>query len=155
MNCANCKTECTGVTPYKFYFGKHGGTDMPNRHTMRTHYQIAGSEEAYFCNDCVDKQIERRARLTAGLVFAGTLLLATLRLVLGGPAPQGSELETVVGFPLAFVAGIVIYIGIRRWKKSRQKEFVGDRMAINLRKADLKRRGFNAFFTRMDYQRLI
>ena len=154
MECARCGLETPAGRHYRFYFGKHGGTDMPDRHTMRTRYTVEGSEDAFLCDRCVDQNIERRARLMAGGVFVVTLLLATLRLVVGGPAPQGSELETVVGFPAAFVFGPVMYLGIRRWKKGTQKEFVGDRLAIKTRKAVLMQSGHDAFFTREDYLRL-
>jgi hypothetical protein len=127
---------------------------MPDRRTTRTRYKIEGSENAFLCDQCVGQHVERRARLMAGSVFVAILLLSTLRLVLGGPAPQGSELETVIGFPLAFVAGLVLYLGIRRWKKGKQREFMGDSLAINTRKAALKQSGYDAFFTREDYLRL-
>jgi hypothetical protein len=127
---------------------------MPDRRTTRTRYKIVGAEDPFLCDQCVGQHIERRARLTAGGVFVVTLLLATLRVVLGGPAPQGSELETVVGFPTAFVAGLVIYFGIRRWKRGKQREYMGDGLAIKIRKAALKQNGYDAFFTRQDYLRL-
>jgi len=154
MKCARCGRETTEGISYRFYFGKRGQTDMPDRRTTRTHYKIVGSEDAFLCDQCVGQHIERRARLTAGGVFVVTMLLATLRVVLGGPAPQGSELETVVGFPTAFVAALVIYFGIRRWKRGRQREYMGDGLAIKLRKATLKQSGYDAFFTRQDHQRL-
>jgi len=154
MKCARCGTETSVGNSYKFYFGKRGQTDMPDRRTTRTRYAIVGSEDSFLCDRCVDQNIERRARLTASGVFLLILVLAGLRLVLGRPAPEGSELETVVGFPAAFLFGPAIYFGIRRWKKGKQKQDVGDRLAIRTRKADLVRSGHDAFFTREDYLRL-
>jgi len=91
----------------------------------------------------------------AGVVFMVTLGLSILRVVLGGPAPQGSELETVIGFPAAFVFGLLIYFGIGRWKKGKQREHIGEGLLIKMCKLALKHSGYDAFFTREDYQRLI
>ena len=154
MECASCGRNTTEGDQYKFYYGKRGKTDMIDFRTSQTRYAISDSEDVFLCDQCVDWRIERRARLTAGGAFLLVLLLATLRLVLGGSAPQGSELESVIGFPMAFVFGLLIYFGIRRWKKGKQREYVGDALAITTRKSALIQRGFDAFFTRDDYLRL-
>jgi hypothetical protein len=154
MKCIRCGRETAEGDIYKFYYGKTGETDFPNHRTTRTRYAIAASENAYICDQCVGQHIERRARLMAGGVFVGILILSILRLVIGGPAPKGSELETVIGFPMAFVGGLVLYIGIRRWKKGKQRKFMGDSLAIKTRKTALTQSGYNAFFTRDDYLRL-
>jgi hypothetical protein len=153
MKCIKCGSETSGGRQYRFYFGKHAGTDYPTSKVTRTSYQMGGSEEVFLCDPCVDGKIERRARLTAGGVFLVTLLLSFLRLSMG-PAPQGSEMETVIGFPAAFIFGLVIYLGIRKWKNGRQKEDEGDRLAIQVRKPDLKLQGYDAYFGRADYKRL-
>jgi len=154
MKCVKCGDEANKGALYKFYYGKQGATDYPSRRTTRTRYKIAGSEDTFLCDGCVDQHIERRARLMAGGVFLLILILSILRLTLGGPAPQGSELETVVGFPTAFVAGFFLYFGIRRWKKNKQREFMGDILAIKTRKATLKQSGYDSFFTREEFSRL-
>ena len=153
MNCVHCGNDIQAGKHYRFYYGKQGETDFPNRKTTRTRYTIGGWEDAFLCNHCVDMAIDLRARNTAAAVFIVALAFATLRLLLG-PAPQGSELETVIGFPIAFIGGFIVYKGIQSWKKGKQREDEGQRLAIKARKSDLRDRGYDAFFTQSDYNRL-
>ena len=154
MKCIKCGNETNKGAIFKFYYGKRGGTEQISRRATLTRYQMAGSEDAYLCDGCVDQHIEKRARWMGGGVFLSILILSILRLTLGGPAPQGSELETVIGFPTALVAGIFLYYGIRRWKKNKQRVFMGDNLAIKTRKPILKRSGYDSFFTRDEFARL-
>jgi hypothetical protein len=153
MQCMQCFTQTNNGELFKFYYGKRGATSVIDRRTTFTRYTIRGTEEPFLCKRCVDQAIEGRARLFGGGVFIVILLLSFLRLAMG-PAPAGSEMETVIGFPTAIIAGLILYLGIRRWKKNKMRKFAGDTLAIKLRKTMLKQGGNDAFFTREAYSRL-
>lgn len=154
MICVHCGNDIQAGKRYRFYYGKRGETDFPDHRTTRTKYAISKWEDAFLCDDCVDKAIDLRARNTAAAVFLIVLAFAVLRLFLG-PAPQGSELKTVLGFPIAFIGGFIIYKGIQSWKKGKQREDEGQRLAIKTHKPDLISQGYDAFFIQSDYDRLV
>jgi len=155
MKCINCNRDGQAGRSYRFYFGRHGSTDFPDRRTTRTHFSMGGSEDAYLCDLCVDQKIERRARVTAAGVFLLTVSLAVIRLLLDDYMPAGAALERVIGFPMALIMPLVIYFGIRRWKQGKQREEEGERLAIHARKLPLRALGYDAFFTQNEYSRLI
>jgi hypothetical protein len=154
MKCVNCGNETQAGKPYRFYYGKQGETDFPTHKTTRTRYAIGGWEDAFLCDPCVDKKIDTRARNTALAVFILTLSMALLRLALDAYVPQGAPLEKVIGFPMAFFFGLLIYKGIQSWKKGKQREDEGQRLAIMARKPALRGQGYNAFFTLSEFSRL-
>jgi hypothetical protein len=154
MLCLHCGKDIQSGKSYRFYFGKRGETDFPDRRTTRTKYSLGNWEDTFLCDDCVDTTIDLRARKTAAAVFLIALAFAILRLLLG-PAPQGSELETVIGFPIAFIGGFIVYKGIQSWKKGKQREDEGQRLAIKTRKPALVSQGYDAFFIQSDYDRLV
>ena len=155
MKCANCDCESQAGKPYRFYYGKQGETDFPTHKMKRTRFAIGGWEDAFLCDPCVDRKIDTRARNTALGVFILTLSLSLLRLALDSSMPQGTPLEKVIGFPTALIFGLLIYKGIRSWKKGKQREDEGQRLAIMARKHDLRSKGFDAFFTQAEFSRLI
>ena len=155
MKCVNCGNETQSGKTYPFYYGKKGETVFPTHKTSFTHYSIAGQEDAFLCDECVDAKIEHRARMTAIYAFAGTLLLALLRLLLDPyAAPDAPAMEKVLGFPMAFSIALILYFGIRRWKNGKQREDEGQRLAIKARNPTLLGQGFDAFFTQSEYSRL-
>ena len=154
MQCANCGNEFLAGKPYRFYYGKQGETDFPTHKTTRTRYAISGSEDAFLCDPCVDRKIDTRARNTALGVFILTLSLALLRLALDAYVPQSAPMERIIGFPMAFIFALIIFKGIQSWKKGKQREEEGQRLAIMARKPALRSQGFDAFFTQAEFSRL-
>ena len=154
MKCASCGNECSAGKTYRFYYGKQGETDFPSRKLTRTKYAIRGSEDAFLCDTCVDRKIDTRARTTALAVFFLTLFLALLRLALDVYVPKGAPMEKVIGFPMAIFFGLLIYKGIQNWKKGKQREEEGQRLAIRARKPVLRSQGYDAFFTQVEFSRL-
>lgn len=154
MKCVKCEIETSNGKTYRFYYGKRGATDFPGTRFTRTKFAVDGSEDAYLCSNCLDGSIERRARTTAAAVFGLLLALSLIRLMMG-PAAKGSELETIVGFPTAFMGACVVYLGIRSWKKGKQREEEGQKVAIRVRKPALLALGYDSFFTLNEYSRLI
>lgn len=154
MKCANCDNESLAGKTYRFYYGKQGETDFPTHKVKRTRYAIGGSEDAFLCDPCVDRKIDTCARNTAIAVFILTLSLALLRLTLDAYMPQGTPIEKAIGFPMAFLFALLIYKGILSWKKGKQREDEGQRLAIMARKPSLRDQGFDAFFTQAEFSRL-
>jgi hypothetical protein len=154
MQCVNCGNESLAGKPYRFYYGKQGETDFPTHKMRRTRFAIGGSEDAFLCDSCVDRKIDTRARNTALGVFILTLSLSLLRLALDAYMPQGTPIEKVIGFPMAFFFPLLIYKAIQSWKKGKQREDEGQRLAIKARKPALRGQGFDAFFTQAEFSRL-
>lgn len=154
MKCANCSNESLAGKTYRFYYGKQGETDFPTHKLTRTRFAIGGWEDAFLCDPCVDRKIDKRARNTALGVFIMTLSLALLRLALDAYVPQGAPMERIIGFPMAFISALIIYKGIQSWKKGKQREEEGQRLAIMARKPTLRGQGYDAFFTLSEYSRL-
>ena len=117
MKCVNCNNETLTGKTYRFYYGKQGETDFPTHKTTRTHFAISGSEDAFLCDPCVDRKIDTRARNTALAVFLLTFSLALLRLALDAYVPNGAPMEKIIGFPMAFFFGLLIYKGIQILEK--------------------------------------
>jgi hypothetical protein len=155
MRCERCETETDAGAQYRFYYGTYASSQhIDRRHTLQR-YQIGGSEGIFICDRCLDRHTNRMALLASAGVAIIILVVGLLRLLVGGPAPEGSELETVFAFPLAAVAGPILYLMFSRgWRKGQSREGIGDKLAIRLRKARLKRAGYNRFFTRAQYSRL-
>jgi len=155
MRCEKCMTETNKGGNYSFYYGTFTGSSRFDRHITFQHFRIGGSENVFLCDDCVNRQINRFALLIGSVFSLIALAFSVLRLFVGGPAPEGSSLETIIGFPIALVGGPLLYLGISRsWKRGKNREIMGDSLAIQLRKNNLKSKGYTKFFTRENYKGL-
>lgn len=164
MRCRQCETENAAGATYRYFFGTHAGSEYIDRRHTRTQYRIAGSEQVYLCDRCVDEHVKRRARRAGLAISLGILgfVVCCLLLPMGAVAVLGNDLTPfrallpVVGFLLACtLVGPITCLGMRQaGKKGEGRAGAGDDLAIRLRKADLRVRGYDKFFTRAAYSRL-
>jgi hypothetical protein len=162
MKCEKCNAEGAAGETYTFFYGTHLGIDYPNRRTTVTRYRLVSSEDHYLCDGCVDAFIEARARRYGWGVSLTFLGIPVCFLLLSLVAFQGdlSKMAPMapVGMFIAAMAvlGPLMYLtGKTRWKVGETRKWLGDKLAIDLRKEALKKEGMSAFFTRQERAALI
>jgi hypothetical protein len=145
MRCASCGAETSTGAEYIVRYGSLALSTYRHK-TVTKIYKIAGKEDVFLCDSCVDRRVNRLAALYGG-GLALVAIVASVPVVLGGK-PLGE-----MTLPIVVLLGLSLYlwVGIRRdWKKGKHRERVGDGMAIRLRKPDLKRQGHKVFWSRED-----
>jgi hypothetical protein len=154
MKCERCGLDAQAGDMYTFFYGKMTGSSSRGK-TIITNYSIAGRQSLYLCDSCVAWYAEMSAR-KMGLIITAVLLLIPLcflGLSLGGGIAFSDVKPLLLKLLWMPLIGPFIYL-VRRsfWKRAGGKPGVGDGLAIHLRKPDLKRAGFDAFFDRARYK---
>lgn len=145
MQCEACKSE---TNPGDFYIVRYGSerSEYLSSKKVAVYRNIAGTEQVFICDRCLNRQISTRA-LLAGGGFA--LLTASVGLVafLAGK-PLNEQIAPLV---LALLGGVMLYLLIsRKQKQGAGRLQMGDWYAIQLAKPRLKAQGYPHFYTRQD-----
>lgn len=155
---------------------RHPGTPSTMTHyETTTRYRIAGSANAFLCYRCM----YRVPTSFIPLLFATFVVLLIFGVVYDGPEyPEANIGFAAVGVLSGVLGCILIVLRkrankwfelaekgdqesikiISKWlspfRSDREREQTGDLIAITLREADLRRQGYNGFFTRQQYAEL-
>jgi hypothetical protein len=145
MKCEVCKSE---TNPGDFYVVRYGSerSEVLSSRKTAVYRSIAGSEQVFICNSCLERHISRRA-LLAGGGFA--LLAASVGLVgiLTGK-PVNEQISPIV---LGLIGGIMLYFLVsKKQKEGKGRLQMGDLYAIRLARPRLKAQGYRSFYTRQD-----
>lgn len=147
MECEACHRERARGRAYQFYYGTKGPSTRTiegGTRVTRTPYHIAGSESVWLCDPCVNW----RHGVRSALFLMVALLLFGINVALA--VAKESNTANLVCFgiiSLALLAGAV-YLTVRG------RTYVGEGLAIRLRKKALKGKGYNAFLTTEAYKGL-
>lgn len=174
MKCALCDTETDQATPFAFYYGNDLGKGVqPAVGGSRTgaRFRIAGREEGFLCRQCLaNDAMSRLARWDAPisvlLVGAGVVCLLIAGSVGSERADGAVAFLAIAGLAATILAtwrAVVsrILAAYQRGDPRVLLVFTGnagiasaDRQAMRARQATLRRNGYDAFFTRQEYERL-
>jgi len=146
MKCAKCGSETNAGENYTFYYGTQVGSGRFDRHTIFEHLRIGGQENVFLCQRCLQRQIARKALPWAALFsLAGLLALLLTRPL---------EPFLLALYLLLIATGPLFYRAVQsEWMKPQTRLLIGDRLAIQLRKAALRQLGHDRFFGRDEYSR--
>lgn len=154
--CENCGQQAGD--PYSFYFGKKISATsrrVGNRVVTTTRYDVAGKRDGAACDGCV-----LRRRLTMTALFA--LLVAvsagagwSAYLEISGPMGLVKD-GAIFSMLLLFAAflGVVLGISFLLENLFGSRAFHGDNLVMALKKDELRKQGFNAFWNNNKYSRL-
>lgn len=145
-----CGQYCTGqVDLYTFHYGKKiatarttGNSVIPNRT-----YEVKGSYTVLLCHDCVERH-HRQSLLKLELLTGILLISMVVGLMFSGISPFIS----ILAF-MSFI-GALLCIGIILGLLSRNCQARGEALAIDLRRQELQRQGFDLFWHSHDYKHL-
>ena len=154
MKCESCGLESKAGQSCTFYYGKLTGTTSAGK-SIISRYNIAGAQDLYLCNSCIARHSEMNARkmgliVTAIPVVIGLCFLSSSLMGIEG----GFEaVKPLMGIFWMALFGPFLYL-IRRSIWQKDAAGVGDSLAIKLRKRELKKAGFDSFFTREQLKRM-
>lgn len=155
MKCESCGVDTQTGQRYTFYYGSLTGASTTGRLTV-TNYRIAGRQDLFLCDTCVARHSEMNARKLGLILLVVPLLigLCFLSPIFLGLEGYGFEQAKPL-MPILWLAllGPFVYL-IRRSVWKRGTGGVGDSLAIKLRRPELKKAGFDSFFTREEYKRM-
>lgn len=160
MICLKCQRDVDAQQggSYIFHYGNQTGKTRRGRTTI-THYQIAGSEEPFLCNNCVFAHaMQKRATTYRGwgifFIVAACVLAVITLLALDSSTAEICWLA--VGLGLAYAVSLFLMGSVEKKRivnqdfasmsKSAQRS-AGTSLAMATRKADLQARGFRELFT--------
>jgi hypothetical protein len=144
MKCEVCKKETNPGAFYIVRYGYESWNYLTYKKFLVTR-QIAGSENVWICDPCLDRHLDRLAFL-AGLLIVLSLIGVSLLGILQGHPLREEICPSVLGL---FGGGIVYYM-IKRNKRGKGRLQMGDNYAIQLIKPRLKQQGYKSFFTRQN-----
>lgn len=129
--------------------------------TFKVAYQIEGSKRAWICESCI---LKGRVQLVIALLALP--IVGTVGLLCGAPpgsdAAVGAAGLMIVGYGVSalFLMSAFLYPSSRgsedrdRIVALVDKETAGDRVLMRVHKKDLRRRGYNRFFSRRQIVRI-
>ncbi|MCW5853818.1 MAG: hypothetical protein KIT87_27370 [Anaerolineae bacterium] len=163
IQCAHCGRTTDKGASYSFYYGKRlrkktewTGED---RFTTTHYLDIAGSDSAFICDDCVKRQILRQS--LPGVV--GWLLIALIPLYLAGVSynREGVTVWSIAFFALAIFIVLMLIreqTGIRMSSQPVQYtpnvEEAGQQLALNRRKVEFNQLGYDTLLTYREYNHM-
>ncbi len=177
MKCEKCGAETDQGSQYVFHYGKKVGqksTSEGNTITTETDYRILGSDHVFFCNKCVATQYSRDES-TIGLSIVFLPMLLGLLFLLRVGFEDATIWLYVLCLALPGVIGLykgysylVRWMTISRAVRNNDNDFlqniiqkyktaiedVGDKWAIEYKKPQLSKLGYDGFFTRSKYRSL-
>jgi len=141
MKCAKCGSETDAGANYVFYYGTQVGSGRFDRHTILEHMRTAGQESVFLCQRCPQRQVTRKALPWAALFsLAGLLALLLTRPL---------EPFLLALYLLLIATGPLFYWAVQtEWMKPQTRLPIGDRLAIELRKAAPTQLGHDHFLAR-------
>lgn len=146
MICENCHREREKGRKYRFYYGKKGkaaGTTVHETQFWSKSYQIKGNDDVWICEECINQKqlIVDILAIVIGVAGAWEMI----RLAIFG--------EVIFRMTIFGTLAVVIVI-LAAWFVFGTHEEIGERLAINTRKAELKKEGYNAFLTTFGRSRI-
>jgi hypothetical protein len=174
MRCTICEAESDVGEDYEFYYGTKLGTTYwaaGIRYGSTTLYNIAGRENGFLCLECMRRYVLKSwmtARLIVNVVMGSAIfaILLTLLVALFTDRSPNTVAPLSLMLALLLVVGALGYLLISlRLEKVREgdksavmnqmRSLTPDGLAIEMRKADPKRAGYDAFFTPEGYRMLV
>ena len=158
--CMKCKTSNSNIKAYLFYYGKTTGRKESQSAFGSTRVTTELSLESApksvtFCDNCVGNQLKKTNFLASS---KGPLLIVGLVALSLSPIYGFLSFGELVGpgglFVLLAIGGLAVLLPRFFPSTKEVNQSMGEKMAINLHKSNLKRQGYNYFCTTSEYSLL-
>jgi hypothetical protein len=156
MKCRHCEEDSNTGSSYKFYYGKHIGTEKPTLNMRVNKYLISGSISAYICRACVIKRTLFSLPGIAAILWIVSIALVVFRPAIDTSNPiafmRRSGTYELGAYGIVFIGIFLLFYVFKHGLKWISK--YGDALAIRAYRSELKAKGYDSFFTRAQYGRL-